>query len=85
MSAKIVPLSDEVKQSIRSGVAITAVPQCVEELVLNSVDAGCSCVAVRVDLTSWRIQVVDNGFGLTSKDLGKVGERQVHLVLLYTI
>ena len=34
-----------------------SVPQCVVELVLNSVDACASSVVVKVDTSSWRIQV----------------------------
>lgn len=43
--------------------------------VLNSLDAGATCVAVRVDLSIFRIQVVDNGEGVPQPDLKYLGRR----------
>jgi DNA mismatch repair ATPase MutL len=43
--------------------------------VLNSVDAGASAVAVRVDLKNFKIQVIDNGCGLSKSDLNVIGTR----------
>ncbi|GAB1600264.1 hypothetical protein Ahia01_000304100 [Argonauta hians] len=68
-------LPANVQSYIRSGVAITSVTQCVEELLLNSVDAGAKCIAIRVDLSCFRIQVVDNGCGIAVEELDKVGQR----------
>uniref|UniRef100_A0A0L8FHR9 DNA mismatch repair protein S5 domain-containing protein n=2 Tax=Octopus bimaculoides TaxID=37653 RepID=A0A0L8FHR9_OCTBM len=68
-------LPASVQSYIRSGVAITSVTQCVEELLLNAVDAGAKCIAVRVDLSCFRIQVVDNGSGIAAEELDKVGQR----------
>ncbi|KAM4690545.1 DNA mismatch repair protein Mlh3-like [Rhinophrynus dorsalis] len=68
-------LREEVRHSLRSGVSITSVGQCVEELVLNSTDAQATCIAARVDLETFRIQVVDNGRGLCQEDMEKVGMR----------
>ncbi|XP_071079978.1 DNA mismatch repair protein Mlh3-like [Haliotis cracherodii] len=68
-------LSDEVQSHLRSGVAITSLTQCVEELVMNALDAGASCIAVRVDLPCCKIQAVDNGQGISRDQLEKVGER----------
>ena len=42
---------------LRSGVAITSMAQCVEELVENCVDAGATCIAVRVDVSRFKLQV----------------------------
>ena len=52
---RLLPL--EVQSCLRSGIATPSIAQCVEELVLNSVDAGATCVAVRVDVPNFKIQV----------------------------
>ncbi|XP_061467749.1 DNA mismatch repair protein Mlh3 isoform X5 [Rhineura floridana] len=66
-------LPEEIQTSLRSGVAISSLGQCVEELVLNSIDAKATCVAVRMDLETFKVQVVDNGFGMGRENLNKVG------------
>ncbi|KAM9294344.1 DNA mismatch repair protein Mlh3 [Gastrophryne carolinensis] len=68
-------LSEEVRCRLRSGIAITSVGQCIEELLLNSVDAQATCIAIRVDLEVFRVQVVDNGCGISSEDLELLGQR----------
>nr|XP_047915745.1 DNA mismatch repair protein Mlh3 isoform X1 [Anser cygnoides]XP_047915746.1 DNA mismatch repair protein Mlh3 isoform X1 [Anser cygnoides] len=68
-------LGEDVRARLRSGVTITSLGQCVEELVLNSIDAKATCVAVRVDLEAFKIQVVDNGSGMGRDDLHKMGKR----------
>ncbi|XP_064599786.1 uncharacterized protein LOC135466298 isoform X2 [Liolophura sinensis] len=68
-------LPDSVSSHLRSEVAITSVTQCVEELVLNSLDAGANCVAVRVDMPCFKIQVVDNGSGIRSGQLDVIATR----------
>eukprot|EP00057_Strongylocentrotus_purpuratus_P030030 XP_780519.3 PREDICTED: DNA mismatch repair protein Mlh3 [Strongylocentrotus purpuratus] len=73
--APIQYLSQDVKNQLRSGIATPSVVQCVEELVVNSIDAGASCIAVRVDLPDCKVQVVDNGRGITKDDMLYVGER----------
>ncbi|XP_070610800.1 DNA mismatch repair protein Mlh3 isoform X2 [Erythrolamprus reginae] len=68
-------LPEEVQTSLRSGVAINSVGHCVEELILNSIDAKATCIATRVDLETFKFQVVDNGCGMAREDLNKVGNR----------
>ncbi|KAI8784610.1 DNA mismatch repair protein Mlh3 [Biomphalaria glabrata] len=68
-------LSDDVKSLLRTGVALTSCAQAIEELVLNAVDAGASTIAVRVDLECFKIQVVDNGAGISKDQLPLLGER----------
>ncbi|XP_003472473.1 DNA mismatch repair protein Mlh3 isoform X2 [Cavia porcellus] len=68
-------LSVEVKAKLRSGLAINSLGQCVEELALNSIDAEAKCVAIRVNMETFQVQVVDNGFGMGSDDIDKVGNR----------
>ncbi|NXA31685.1 MLH3 protein, partial [Eudromia elegans] len=68
-------LAEDVRARLRSGVTVGSLGQCVEELVLNSIDAKATCVAVRVDLEAFKIQVVDNGSGMGREDLNKMGKR----------
>ena len=50
---------------------------CVKELVCNSIDAGASSLAVRLDLDirNIRIQVVDDGRGMSKDDLLVAGRQ----------
>uniref|UniRef100_A0A8C4N9D4 MutL homolog 3 n=1 Tax=Eptatretus burgeri TaxID=7764 RepID=A0A8C4N9D4_EPTBU len=64
-----------VQTRLRSDVAVASAAQCLEELVLNSLDAGASCVAIRSALHEFRLQVVDNGTGMSRADLEKLGRR----------
>ncbi|XP_047500098.1 DNA mismatch repair protein Mlh3-like [Penaeus chinensis] len=75
MSGKILPLSESVRSKLRSGITITSVAQCVEEMVLNSIDASATCIAIRIDPAIFRIQVVDNGDGVTEENLKLLGKR----------
>ena len=68
-------LEQKTQHNLRSGVAIASFAQCVEELVLNAVDAGSTCIATRVDLNQGKVQVVDNGRGISRDDLDRVCER----------
>ncbi|XP_066527051.1 DNA mismatch repair protein Mlh3 isoform X2 [Hoplias malabaricus] len=68
-------LSKEVQAKLRSGIAIFSLQQCVEELVLNSIDAGATCVAVKIDIEACKVQVIDNGSGIGQEDMEKVGLR----------
>ncbi|XP_077394146.1 DNA mismatch repair protein Mlh3 isoform X2 [Festucalex cinctus] len=68
-------LSEEVRLKLRSGVAVPSLQQCVEELVLNSLDAGATCVGVRMDLEAFKVQVIDNGAGMSAEDVACVGNR----------
>ncbi|XP_066550890.1 DNA mismatch repair protein Mlh3 isoform X2 [Amia ocellicauda] len=68
-------LSREVQARLRSGIAIFSLTQCVEELLLNSIDAGATCVAVRVDIETCKVQVIDNGSGIDRENMERVGNR----------
>ncbi|XP_068254225.1 DNA mismatch repair protein Mlh3 isoform X2 [Nyctibius grandis] len=68
-------LVEDVRARLRSGVTINSLGQCVEELVLNSIDAKATCIAIRVDLEAFKIQVVDNGSGMGREDLNAMGKR----------
>lgn len=69
------PLQEDVRSNLRSGVAITNLTHCVEELVLNSLDADSTSITVRIDIPNYKIQVSDNGSGIVFEDLKRVGER----------
>lgn len=68
-------LPKEVQGKLRSGVAIPSLQQCVEELILNSVDAEATCVGVRMDMEAFKVQVIDNGDGMNAEDMDCVGNR----------
>lgn len=68
-------LSDEVQAKLRSGLALSSLGQCVEELTLNSIDAEATCVAIRVNMETFQVQVIDNGLGMAGDDVEKVGNR----------
>lgn len=68
-------LPKEVQGKLRSGVALPSLQQCVEELLLNGIDAGATCVGVRMDMDAFKVQVIDNGAGLSAEDMGCVGNR----------
>ncbi|TNN28969.1 DNA mismatch repair protein Mlh3 [Liparis tanakae] len=68
-------LPEEVQGKLRSGVAIPSLQQSIEELILNSIDAEATCVGVRVDMEAFKVQVVDNGAGMTAEDMECVGNR----------
>ncbi len=50
-------LDEKVRSKLRSGVAIPSLAQCVGELVENAIDAEAKCIAVRVDISKYKIQV----------------------------
>lgn len=68
-------LPADVVSKLRSGVAIVSVAHCMEELVLNALDAGATCVAVRLNMPYYKVQVVDNGHGMPRDQLENCGER----------
>ncbi|XP_044745268.1 DNA mismatch repair protein Mlh3-like [Coccinella septempunctata] len=72
---EIKPLSREVVSKIRSTCSINNLSQCVTELVLNSLDAKSSAVAIRLNSVNFRIQVVDNGVGISQENLDKIARK----------
>ncbi|XP_052449578.1 DNA mismatch repair protein Mlh3 isoform X1 [Carassius gibelio] len=68
-------LPKDVQAQLRSGVTIFSLQQCVEELILNSIDAGATCVAVKIDIEACKLQVIDNGTGMCQEDMERVGLR----------
>ncbi|CAJ1073599.1 DNA mismatch repair protein Mlh3 isoform X2 [Xyrichtys novacula] len=68
-------LPADVQGKLRSGVAVPSLQQCVEELMLNSIDAGATCVGVRMDMDALKVQVIDNGAGINAEDMENLGNR----------
>eukprot|EP00049_Salpingoeca_infusionum_P014553 m.274993 g.274993 ORF g.274993 m.274993 type:complete len:1069 (-) comp15692_c0_seq4:313-3519(-) len=64
----------EVVTRLRSGQTITSACQCIEELVLNAVDAHATTIRITVDLKAFRFSVTDNGDGMTRTDLKMIGQ-----------
>lgn len=75
MDPTIKRLPVEVQGKLRSGVTIPSLQQCVEELVLNSIDAEATCVGVRMDMEAFKVQVLDNGTGMDADSLERLGNR----------
>lgn len=75
MDTAIKCLPVEVQGKLRSGVTIPSLQQCVEELILNSIDAEATCVGVRMDMEAFKVQVIDNGNGMDAGSMDCVGNR----------
>lgn len=75
METMIKCLPKEVQAKLRSGIAVPSLQHCVEELVLNSIDAEATCVGVRMDMEAFKVQVIDNGAGMNAEDMEVVGSR----------
>ena len=68
-------LSEACQTKLKSSISISTFPQCVEELLLNSLDSEPNCISVRVDVSQAFVQVIDNGQGITQKSMLKLGDR----------
>jgi DNA mismatch repair protein MutL len=69
MSTRIQPLSALQVHRIAAGEVIDSMTAVVRELVDNALDAQASRISVKVWPQDWRVQVADNGVGLTWTDL----------------
>ncbi|XP_021958128.1 DNA mismatch repair protein Mlh3-like [Folsomia candida] len=70
-------LSKELRDKVRSGCTIVTVAQCVEELVFNSIDAEATKIYVEINLKTFKVEVKDDGCGLSKTDLELIGKRYV--------
>ena len=71
MSSIIQTLPREVINLIAAGEVIDSFAAVVRELVENSLDADASRITITVFPELWRVQVADNGKGMTLEDLQK--------------
>ncbi|KAF9110695.1 DNA mismatch repair protein, partial [Mortierella sp. AM989] len=73
--ASIQTLAPGVAEELRASLVINSLEQCAAELVQNSIDANASSIEVKIDVSGHSLQVSDNGDGITSADMGRVGGR----------
>ena len=69
MGLGIQPLPSEVVHLIAAGEVIDSLAAVVRELVENSLDAGATRIAIALWPEQWRVQVADNGCGISLTDL----------------
>ena len=62
--APIERLSDGIGNQIRAPAIICSIHNVVEELVLNSLDAGANCINVAIDMQNFIVECQDNGIGI---------------------
>jgi len=72
----ITPLARPVKHRLRSGVIIPSIPQILNELVQNCLDAGATQIGCWINLEKGNetMRVEDNGHGLDEDGLSIVGQ-----------
>ena len=75
LSKPLQSLSESLSSHIRSGFSLSSLVQCIDELVLNSIDARATNIAIHVDLLHLSIKVTDNGVGISKEDMEVIGER----------
>ncbi|KAK9318654.1 hypothetical protein V1524DRAFT_444530 [Lipomyces starkeyi] len=68
-------LPDNLVSLLRSEVTIASVPQCVAELVHNSLDAKASHIDIFLRLSPFYMLVKDDGHGITPDDMHHIGRR----------
>ncbi|KAK9873913.1 hypothetical protein WA026_002265 [Henosepilachna vigintioctopunctata] len=72
---EIKPLSENVISKIRSFCCISNITHCVTELMLNSLDAKSSAIAIRINPKYFRIQIVDNGIGISQENMENIARK----------
>ena len=69
MTAQIQALPEDWVQRMAAGEVIDSPAAVVRELAENALDAGATRIVITLWLDQWRIQVADNGAGMTREDL----------------
>lgn len=68
---QIQPLGTDLVHRIAAGEVIDSLGAVVRELLDNALDAGADRISISLWPQDWRVQVVDNGQGLTAADLAQ--------------
>ncbi|MBW4653234.1 MAG: DNA mismatch repair endonuclease MutL [Kaiparowitsia implicata GSE-PSE-MK54-09C] len=69
MGSQIQTLPDDVVHLMAAGEVIDSLAAVVRELAENAIDAGATRITITLWLEQWRIQVADNGAGITLENL----------------
>ncbi|KAF9975109.1 DNA mismatch repair protein [Actinomortierella ambigua] len=69
------PLQPSIIDAVRATIVIHSLEQCVSELVQNSLDAEATSIEIKIDPSTFSLQVSDNGQGITRANLGRIGPR----------
>ncbi|XP_075976491.1 uncharacterized protein LOC142976808 [Anticarsia gemmatalis] len=75
MALKVLP--NDVRSMLCASSQINNYKTAVEELVYNSLDAESTSIAIRVHMQESRIQVIDNGCGISENDFHALGQRHM--------
>ncbi|XP_037296827.1 protein PFF0380w isoform X2 [Manduca sexta] len=70
-------ISSHERSLILASSCIHSYKKAVEELVYNALDAEATSIAIRINIEQNSIQVIDNGCGITKKDLVLTGQRHM--------
>ncbi|GAA5980265.1 hypothetical protein JCM11641_005523 [Rhodosporidiobolus odoratus] len=69
----ITPLSSATSSLLRSTTILPSIPQILQELVQNSLDAHATRIHATVDLDTWSLKCDDNGIGIPATQLDQLG------------
>ncbi|KAI9241109.1 MAG: hypothetical protein BYD32DRAFT_484405 [Podila humilis] len=71
----IQPLAPNVAEELRASLVINSLEQCTTELIQNAIDAAATLIEIKVDISCHSLQVSDNGVGVSSVDMTRIGTR----------
>lgn len=61
MDRRILPLESHLSSFVRASKSIGSFHAAVEEVILNSIDAGCQTVDIYIDLATYSFEIYDDG------------------------